>query len=141
MGQMTFGPKHSLEKQPRQEESHPHVVVKQVIVKSEPEIVYVDKIIEVIKEVPTEVIKYVEIIKEIPTEVVREVRVVEEKIIEIEKEVIREIDKPFEVIKEIPSFIDRIVVKTTNKVPGVVLGLLGLETIALIVCIIKLIGG
>jgi DNA repair exonuclease SbcCD ATPase subunit len=63
----------------------------------EPEVIEkeVEKIVEVIKEVPVEVIK--EIIKEVP--VVKEV----EKIVEVPVEIIKEVmvEKPFEVVKEV----------------------------------------
>jgi len=55
----------------------------------------IEKIKEVIKEVPVEVIKEIEIVKEIPIEVIKEV----EKIVEVIKEV--EIIKEIEVIKEV----------------------------------------
>ena len=67
----------------------------------------VEKPIEIIKEVPYEVIREVEVIREIPYEIVEEVEVIKEipyeviKEIIVDREVIKEIKVPFEVIKKV----------------------------------------
>lgn len=63
------------------------------------ETIYVDKIVEVIKEVPVETIKEIRIIEEkiIQVPVIQYVETIVEKIVE----------KPVEVIKEIEKFIDK----------------------------------
>lgn len=63
--------------------------------------VEVTKEVEVVKEVPVEVIKEVEkpveVVKEVPVEVIKEV----EKPVEVVKEVVKEVQVPVEVIKEV----------------------------------------
>jgi len=82
----------------------------------------VEKIVEVIKEVPVDVIKevdkIVEVIKEVPVEVIKEVEKIVEVIKEVPVEIINEVEKIVEVIKEVPSppvevikYIDREVIK------------------------------
>lgn len=131
MGQMTFGPKKDLFKGITKE--HVEKVLRSEEVR--------------IKEVPVEIIKYVETIKEVPTfiekivekEIIKYVEVPIEKIVdrivEVEKHVVTEI----EVIKEIPTYMDRIVVKVEDKIPGIVFAIIGIETLAIIVLLAKLI--
>ena len=82
----------------------------------------VEKIVEVIKEVPVDVIKevdkIVEVIREVPVEVIKEVEKIVEVIKEVPVEIINEVEKIVEVIKEVPSppvevikYIDREVIK------------------------------
>ena len=67
------------------------------------------KEVEVIKEVPVEVVKEVEVIKEVPVEVVKEVEVIKEVPVEVVKEVevvkvkevVKEVEVPVEIIKEV----------------------------------------
>lgn len=84
--------------------------------------------IETIKEIPVEVIKYIdrpiEIIKEIPVEIIKEVKVIEtqiiEKPIEIIKEVQVEVIKEIEVVKkeivEIPTEILKEIIKIETQI-------------------------
>lgn len=89
----------------------------------------VEKIVEVVKEVPTyvdrEVIKYVDVVHEIPVEVVREVvtYVTKEVPVEVVKELVQYVDR------EVPVFIDRIV--TRMKTHEYVWIALGIETLVL----------
>ena len=84
---------------------------------SEPEVVevQVEKVVEVVKEVPVEVEvvkevqveRVVEVVKEVPLEVVKEVpvevvkEVPVEKVVEVEVEVVREVPVEVEVVKEV----------------------------------------
>jgi hypothetical protein len=103
------------------------------------------KIKKIIEYVPQEVIKEVKIIEEKiiekPVEVIKyvekEVRVIEEKILEVIKEVPKEIkiieertiEKPVEIIKHIDKII--------HKIPNWVIGMISIETIAIILLLIK----
>jgi hypothetical protein len=88
-------------------------------------------------------VEIVEVIKEIPVEVVKEVRVVEERIIEKEVQVIKE----FPVIKDriVKEFVDVVreieVIKEVEKqvkvVPFWVYGALGVQTLAIIILLLK----
>lgn len=62
-----------------------------------PQIQYIEKIVEIIKEVPVEVVK---IVKE-PVEIIKLVDRVVEKPIEVTKYVTKVIEKPVEIIKQI----------------------------------------
>jgi hypothetical protein len=67
----------------------------------------VERIVEVIKEVPVEVIRYVdrevikEVIEEVPVIVTKEIEVIKEVPVEVIKEVIVQVEKQVEVIKEV----------------------------------------
>lgn len=65
----------------------------------------VEKTVEVVKEVPVEVVK--EVVKEVPVEVIKEV--VKEVPVEVVKEVVKEV--PVEVVKEVPVEVIKEVVK------------------------------
>lgn len=87
----------------------------------------VEKIVEVIKEVPTyidrEVIKYVEV----------PVEKIVERIVQVEVPVVQTVEKIVEVPKEVIQYMDRLVIK--QKVPSILVRLLWVET-ALIVALI-----
>jgi hypothetical protein len=88
----------------------PVEVIKEVIKEVPVEVVKeVEVIKEVIKEVPVEVIK--EVIKEVPVDVIREV--IKEVPVEVIREVIKEV--PVEVIKEVPVEVIREVIKEIPK--------------------------
>lgn len=74
---------------------------------------YIDREVQVIKEVPVEVICYVN----------KEIEVIKEKFIEV----------PFETIKEV----EKRIVQTVHKIPNWVLMALALETLALVLAIVK----
>lgn len=72
---------------------------------SEPTIQYVDRIVEIVKEVPTEIVREVLVPYETIVEKIKEVPVY------IDREVEKIVERPVEVVKETTSFIDRIVVR------------------------------
>jgi hypothetical protein len=94
-----------------------------------------EKIIYVptIKEVKVVEEKFIEVIKEIfidrPYEVIKEVKVIEEKIVEVIKEVPVIVEK----FIEIEKFID----KEIHKIPTWMWGLVGCETLLVIVLLLK----
>jgi Ribonucleotide reductase, barrel domain len=83
-------------------------------VMSKPEIITQIKEVEIIREVPVEVIREVEVIKEIPVEVIREVEHIKEV------EVIREINKPILAqIVILSNEAKKILVDKSNQLPAV----------------------
>jgi len=77
------------------------------------------KLIEIIKEVPVEIIKEIKVIeekiihvpvieyviKEVPVEIIKEIKIIEEKLVHVP--VIEYVEKHIEVIKEIEKFVDK----------------------------------
>jgi seryl-tRNA synthetase len=89
--------------------------------------------------------KIVEVIKEVPVEVIREVRVVEERIVEKEVQVIKEfpvykekiikefVDRPIETIREI----EKEVVREIKTLPIWVYGVFLIETLTIVILLLK----
>lgn len=77
------------------------------------EIKEVEKLVEVIKEVPVEVIRevMVEVLKEVPVEIIKEisVEVIKEVFVDVVREVPVEVLKEIEVIKEVPVEVIKVV--------------------------------
>lgn len=101
--------------------------------------IYIEKIVEVVKEVPVEtireVVKYVEVEKIVQVFVPQDVPVYVEKVVEkqVEVPVVRE--KIVEVVKNVPMYIDRIVVK--KKIPDYIYMIVGVETVLLLVTLLS----
>lgn len=125
--------------------------------------IYIDKIVEIIKEVPVDVVREVErikevivpvekivekevqVIKEVPVEIIKEVIVPVERVVEKEVQIVKEfpvyqekiikefVDRPIEVVKEV----EKEVIKLVKFVPMYVYGALLVETLIIIALLIK----